>query len=61
MPMPDFVEWDPEQQILTIDGVRYARDVFRALSTGADGKLLRIVGRTNGVVHLEFVNPPSAP
>jgi hypothetical protein len=54
----DGVQYDFELDTLTIEGARYARDMFR--QTGCLlplGKLFRLVSRKEGVIELESVGP----
>jgi hypothetical protein len=45
-------EYDPFADVLTIEGVKYAGEVFRGLGLTPPGKWVRIVDRRDGVVTL---------
>lgn len=49
----DVKPYDAEQDVMTIEGIRYSGELFRELGFSAQvGQLLRVVERTDGVVTL---------
>jgi hypothetical protein len=54
--LPDWIDYDAERRVLTIYGVKYAEEMFAALSFAPPGKTLRIVERADGVVTVEDGN-----
>lgn len=48
--MPDWLSYDPVSEILTIDGIRFHRDLFRHVSASPCGISSRIIERKDGVV-----------
>ena len=55
--MPDFMEYDQRSQTITIYGVRYAEEMFRAFAFDCPGTMLRIINREDGTVTIERVPP----
>jgi hypothetical protein len=50
------VVFDADSDILTIDGIRYHRDLFRRFGIGPDReRLLRIVGKHDGVITFQCI------
>jgi hypothetical protein len=55
--MPDFIDYDERSQTLTIHGVKYAEEMFRAFAFDCPGTMLRIINREDGAVTIERVPP----
>ncbi len=51
----DGISYDPEREVLTIDGINYARSLFSGLGLGPIGKAFRIIARDDGVVTLQTI------
>lgn len=49
------VSFDPWSDVLTVEGIRYAGELFRALAVLPVGTTVRIVDRQGGVLTLETV------
>jgi hypothetical protein len=47
---PDGIDWDPNREILTIDGIEYARNAFKFLAEINRGNGFQIVKRDDGVL-----------
>lgn len=54
--VPDWISYDPNTDVLTIHGVRYAQGVFAGLGLGPTGRLLKIIERKDGVVTLQSID-----
>ena len=48
----DFMTYDPQNKVVTIDGLKFARELFEMLATSAIGSVVQIVKRENGVITL---------
>lgn len=58
--LPDWVSYDPSTDVLTIDGVAYARSFFTFMAKGEVGCLARIDRRgADGAITMSRVDGPS--
>jgi hypothetical protein len=55
--LPDFIDYDEATQTLTIHGVKYAEELFRAFAFDCPGTMLRIVNRQDGTITVERIPP----
>jgi hypothetical protein len=55
--LPDFISYDQHSETITIHGVHYAEEMFRAFAFDCPGTMLRIINREDGAVTIERVPP----
>jgi hypothetical protein len=55
--MPDFIDYDQHSQTITIHGVKYAEEMFRAFAFDCPGTMLRIINREDGAITIERIPP----
>jgi len=52
---PAEITYDQYKDVITIDGLRFAREIFSMMAREAVGTCLRIISRKDGVVTFERV------
>jgi hypothetical protein len=53
--LQDFASYDPLTRIVTLDGIRYSRDIFESLGRDPNGTTLRIIERQAGRICLQML------
>lgn len=59
-PIEAWFSYDPEARIVTIDGIRYSRDLFQCFGATPCGTTLRIIQRGDGVITISLEIDPLA-
>lgn len=56
--MPDWLQWDEAQKVLTVDGFRISRELLTQITTSPCGVRYRIISRDDGTITVGYERDP---